>query len=438
MAALAELERLRALRVCLLVPALEPGFDRAVFVAGGRVVSARSLPRGGGRALEVEAGVAAAAAGAPSLAPEDADELLVVASFLRRPPRSELGRKSLAARSEGRGRRERTPRGCASGRVSDCASEELPAGVPSEVDAQAKTATTGFADRVAEAVERKRSQLVVGLDPRVDLLPVELRGEAVLGRPAAAAAVTRFCKGIVDAVAPYVVAVKPQAAFFEALGSDGIASLEEVSLYARQAGLLVLFDGKRGDIGSTARAYAAAYLEPRAGLPPLADAITVNPYLGADSVEPFLLACRRYGAGIFLLVRTSNAGAMDIQDLALSDGRPLWHHVAVLVQEWGADLVGEHGTSSVGAVVGATYPRAVGEARRAMPQAILLLPGVGAQGATPADVARAFTSGPASALVAASRSVIYAYRGADTADWREASGSAAARLAAEVWAAAGW
>ena len=131
-------------------------------------------------------------------------------------------------------------------------------------------------------------------------------------------------------------------------------------------------------------------------------------------------------------------GATDIQDLALSDGRPLWHHVAVLVQEWGADLVGERGTSSVGAVVGATYPRAVGEARRAMPQAILLLPGVGAQGATPADVARAFTSGPASALVAASRSVIYAYRGADAADWRAAAGGEAARLAAEIWAAAGW
>ena len=178
-------------------------------------------------------------------------------------------------------------------------------------------------------------------------------------------------------------------------------------------------------------------LEPRAGLPPLADAITVNPYLGADSVEPFLLACRRYGAGIFLLVRTSNAGAMDIQDLALSDGRPLWHHVAVLVQQWGADLVGEHGTSSVGAVVGATYPRAVGEARRAMPQAILLLPGVGAQGATPADVARAFTSGPASALVAASRSVIYAYR-SGSGDWRAAAGAEAARLRADVWAVSGW
>jgi orotidine-5'-phosphate decarboxylase len=307
-----------------------------------------------------------------------------------------------------------------------------------DVDVEARTATSSFADRVAEAVERKRTQLVVGLDPRIDLLPVELRGEAVLGRAAAAAAVTRFCKGIVDAVAPYVVAVKPQAAFFEALGADGMASLEEVSLYARQAGLLVVLDAKRGDIGSTARAYAAAYLEPRASLPSLADAVTVNPYLGADSVEPFLLACRRYGAGVFLLVRTSNAGAADLQDLALSDGRPLWHHVAALVHEWGADFVGERGTSSVGAVVGATYPRAVGEARRAMPQAILLLPGVGAQGATPADVARAFTSGPASALVAASRSVIYAHRGADAADWREASSSAAARLAAEIWSAAGW
>jgi orotidine-5'-phosphate decarboxylase len=306
------------------------------------------------------------------------------------------------------------------------------------VEARAGIGTRSFADRVADAVEAKRTQLVVGLDPRVDLLPVELRGEAVLGRAGAGAAVTRFCKGIVDAVAPYAVAVKPQAAFFEALGADGFAALEDVCLYAREAGLLVLVDAKRGDIGSTARAYAAAYLEPRPPLPPLADALTVNPYLGADSIEPFLLTCRRYGAGIFLLVRTSNSGASDIQDLALSDGRPLWHHVADLVHEWGADLVGERGTSSVGAVVGATYPRAIGEARRAMPQAILLLPGVGAQGATPADVARAFTSGPASGLVAASRSVIYAYRSADAADWREAAGRAAARLAAETWAAAGW
>ncbi|HSI98707.1 MAG TPA: orotidine-5'-phosphate decarboxylase, partial [Gaiellaceae bacterium] len=246
--------------------------------------------------------------------------------------------------------------------------------------------TVNFGDRLAAGVERKRSQLVVGLDPRLDALPMELRGEAVLGRAAAASAVARFCKGIVDAVGPYVVAVKPQSAFFESLGSDGARALEEVCDYARSAGLLVLVDAKRGDIGSTARAYASAYLEPRDTGEPLADAMTVSPYLGLDSIEPFLAACRRQGAGIFLLVRTSNAGAADVQDLTLSDGRPLWQYLAALVHEWGQDLVGVAGLSSVGAVVGATYPRAVSEARRLMPQTPLLLPGVGAQGATPADV----------------------------------------------------
>jgi len=294
-----------------------------------------------------------------------------------------------------------------------------------------------FADRLADAVARTRSQLVVGLDPRLDVLPMELRGEAVLGRAAAASAVARFCKGIVDAVGPYVVAVKPQSAFFEALGSDGVRALEEVCDYARAAGLLVIADAKRCDIGSTSRAYAAAFLEPRNGGEPLADALTVSPYLGHDSVEPFLAACRRHGSGVFFLVRTSNAGAADVQDLTLSDGRPLWQFVAELVRSWGEPLVGESGLSSVGAVVGATHPRAVSEARRLMPQAPLLLPGVGAQGATPADVARAFTSGPASALVTASRSVIYAFRETED-DWRAAAAAEAQRLAAQVWAAAGW
>jgi orotidine-5'-phosphate decarboxylase len=285
--------------------------------------------------------------------------------------------------------------------------------------------TVLFGDRFAEAVERKRSQLVVGLDPRLELLPVELRAE-----PSPALAVERFCRGIVDAVCPHAVAVKPQLAFFEALGAEGIRTFEQVCAYARDAGLLVIADGKRGDIGSTARAYAAAYLEERA------DALTVNPYLGRESVEPFLSACRHHGAGIFVLVKTSNAGA-DIQDVTLSDGTPMWQHVARLVAEWGEELVGERGLSSVAAVVGATHPRAVAEARRLMPQAILLLPGVGDQGGSPADLAPAFTSGPASAVVSASRSVIYAYRGGDD-DWRRAAGAEAARLRPEVWAAAGW
>ena len=302
----------------------------------------------------------------------------------------------------------------------------------------AAVATTNFADRLAEAVERKRSQLVVGLDPRPDLLPVELRGEAHLGRAEAADACSRFCRGLVDAVAPYVVAVKPQVAFFEALGSDGVRALEEVCGYSRSAGLQVIVDAKRGDIGSTARAYASAFLEPpNGGNVPLADALTVNPYLGRDSLDPYLAACRRDGAGIFCVVKTSNAGGAEVQDLVLSDGRRVWQQVAELVSEWGADLVGEHGLSAVGAVIGATHPRAVGEARKLLPRSILLLPGVGAQGATPADVARAFTSGPASALVNVARNVIYAFR-VSGMDWRSAAAAEASKYAREVWAVSGW
>ena len=283
-------------------------------------------------------------------------------------------------------------------------------------------ATLTFADRLAAEVERKRSQLVVGLDPQVDLMPVELRGD-----------VARFCCGLIDAVAPHAVAVKPQLAFFEALGPAGMAAFDQVCIYARRAGLLVIADGKRGDIGSTARAYSDAYLE---GDPPRADALTVNPWLGRDSIEPFLGAVRRGGVGIFVLVRTSNAGG-DLQDVTLSDGRPMWHHVAGLVAEWGEDNVGEVGLSSVCAVVGATHPRAVAEARRLMPRTVLLLPGVGAQGGAIADLTRAFQSGPASALVSASRSIDYAFREAGN-DFREAAGAEAARLKQEIWAASGW
>ena len=300
-----------------------------------------------------------------------------------------------------------------------------------------RTASGTFGDRVAEAVDRKRSQLVIGLDPRPELLPVELRAGAHVSRAAAADACLRFCVGLIDAVASYVVGAKLQLAFFEALGADGMRSFEEASAYARHAGLLVVADGKRGDVGSTARAYADAYLERRNGSEPTVDAITANPYLGSDSLEPLLAACRRSGTGVFCLVKTSNGGSSDVQELALSDGRPLWHHVSALVAQWGEDLVGERGLSSVGAVVGATYPRAIGEARRLMPQSILLLPGIGAQGATPADVARAFTSGPASALVPVSRSLIYAFR-ASGEDWRKAAAAEAARLRREVWSVSGW
>jgi orotidine-5'-phosphate decarboxylase len=295
----------------------------------------------------------------------------------------------------------------------------------------ATVAVTHFADRLADAVRRKQSQLVVGLDPVLAQLPEEVRGGSD------AVAFERFCCGIVDAVAEHAVAVKPQSAFFEALGADGVRAFEHVCDYARAAGLLVIADVKRGDIGSTARAYAAAFIEPRGEALPLADSMTVNPYLGGDSLEPFLDACRTAGAGLFCLVKTSNPGGADVQDVTLSDGRPLWQHVAGLVDAWGSDLVGETGLSSVGAVVGATFPQEVAEARRLLPRAVLLLPGVGAQGGSPADLAGAFTTGAAGALVSASRSVIYAH-GASGGDYRLAAGAEAERLAREVWAVSGW
>lgn len=259
-----------------------------------------------------------------------------------------------------------------------------------------------FADRLAEAVEAKRSQLCVGLDPDPARMP-----EGV--------GAVEFCRGIVDAVAESAAAVKPQLAFFEALGAEGWAGFLEVCAHAREAGVLVIADAKRGDVPSTARAYAAAFA-------PVADAVTVNPYLGGDSLEPFL---ERDELGVLCLVKTSNPGSGDLQDLRLADGRPFWQHVAELVDRWGAGRVGDCGLSSVGAVVGATYPREVAEARRLLPRAPLLLPGVGAQGGSPEELAPAFAAGPASALVSASRSVLYADPGPG---WREAAAAEAERL----------
>ncbi len=291
------------------------------------------------------------------------------------------------------------------------------------------SAQAQFADRLAAAVERKGAPLCVGLDPMLDRLPAELAG----AEPAEA--YERFCRGIVDAVAETAVAVKLQSAFFEALGSSGVAAFERVAAHARAADLLVVADVKRGDIPSTAQAYAAAFLEPRGGDPPLADVMTVSAYMGGDSVEPFLRACREHGTGIFCLLKTSNPGSGDVQDLPLADGRPLWHHVAELVEEWGEGLVGESGLSAVGAVVGATHPGVVETARRLVPHAVLLLLGVGAQGAQPADVAPAFAEHPAGGLVSVSRPILYAHEGRG-GDWREAAASEAARFAKELRAAA--
>jgi len=224
-----------------------------------------------------------------------------------------------------------------------------------------------------------------------------------------------FCRSIIDAVAPFAVAVKPQSAFFEVRGAEGVRTFESVCDYAREAGLLVIADTKRGDISTTAEAYAEAVLRH-------ADAATVNAYMGGDSVAPYLEKCRE-GAGIFVLVKTSNPGGRDIQDARLADGRRVWELVAEHVDRWGGEVVGSRGLSSVGAVMGATYPQEVAEARELLPRTPLLLLGVGAQGATVADCAGAFSGARAGGLVSVSRAVIFA----------DDPAAEAKRFAREVW-----
>jgi orotidine-5'-phosphate decarboxylase len=283
-----------------------------------------------------------------------------------------------------------------------------------------------FADRLAESVARKGSTLCVGLDPRIELLPPELVTGLKPGRAGRARAYERFCEGLIDAIADEAVAVKPQIAFFEALGGYGLTALERVCDVAAERGLLVIADAKRGDIRSTAEAYAEAWLAPREGGRAIADALTVNPYLGGDAIEPFLAACGQ-GAGLFVLARTSNPGAADLQEQVLEDGRPLWERTAELIADWGSGLIGECGLSSVGAVVGATSPAAVERARELMPTQVLLLPGVGAQGGSAGDLAAAFRDHPAGGLVVAARSVIYAWR-ERRGDWQQSVRAAAAEL----------
>jgi orotidine-5'-phosphate decarboxylase len=298
-----------------------------------------------------------------------------------------------------------------------------------------------FADRLAALVAERRSRVVLGLDPD----PAALWPEAVermgrggdgphLARTRTAEAVTEHCRGAIVAAGPSCVAVKLQLACFERLGAPGWDALERVAAIARDHGLLVLGDGKRGDVPLTARAYAQALVGETAGpFGPVRglglDAFTANPLLGRDALEPLVDAAAAAGAGCFVLVRTSNPGAAEIQD----EGEPPLHeHLARLVDEIGAACLGESGLSCVGAVTGATRPDHLGRLRELMPRAVFLLPGVGAQGGRVEDLGPAFAPHAAAGLVTASRSIVNAReeRGGDSA--------AAAQAAAEELRAASW
>ena len=272
-----------------------------------------------------------------------------------------------------------------------------------------------FADLLTDAIQKK-SPICVGLDPALDKLPEGIAKDAK--------GLLDFSTGIIDAVKDIAACVKPQMAYYEVLGWEGMRAFWETCAYAKLHGLLVIADGKRNDIGSTCDAYAEAYLYKDSPI----DALTVSPYLGSDGVKPFIERCKKNEKGIFVLVKTSNPSSGELQDLPTGD-ETVHEHMAQLVASWGADVLGTSSHySSVGAVVGATYPEELKYLRSLMPNTIILIPGFGAQGGTAADVKAGFVNGNG-AIVNSSRGIIFASKGKD---WKEAAGKAAEKMKMEL------
>lgn len=281
-----------------------------------------------------------------------------------------------------------------------------------------------FVAQLAERIQGGMAPVVIGLDPRLDALPT-----CVAPDQAPAARILAFYSAVLPRLREHAPAVKPNVAFFECFGADGYRAYEQTCALARRLGFLVIGDIKRGDIGSTAAAYAAGHFA-------LADAVTLHPYLGGDSVEPFLAACHpeRGGKAVFVLVRTSNPGARDFQDLEVG-GEPLCDVVARVVTRWNDALPQHDGYGPVGAVVGATWPQELARLRSLLPRSWLLLPGVGAQGGVVADLAPAFDGRGLGALVNQSRGVMQAFR-PDDPDWLDRITAAAQSFASECRAVA--
>jgi len=305
-----------------------------------------------------------------------------------------------------------------------------------------------FADRMLDAIEAKQAPLCIGLDPMYERLPKQIREIAASSRGAMseqAAAAREFCQSVIDIVADQVPCVKLQSAYFERCGPSGMQAYFEVADYAHEQGLLVIGDVKRADIGSTAEAYAVAHLEEvfvgegKKERTITLDAATVNPYFGVDGVQPFIDTAKRGGQGVFVIVRTTNPSAKDFQDFKDEEGRRVFERVAERVNEWAnqAGCLGDSGYSLLGAVVAATYPDDTKLLRALMPNSLLLVPGVGAQGASIDDATQAFHDDGWGALITVSRSVIYAwerpeYEHLGEVNWEEAIEVAAVELKAAL------
>lgn len=279
-----------------------------------------------------------------------------------------------------------------------------------------------FADRLNAQIQAKKSVVCVGLDPRLEQVPAFIREKcfAEYANPitAAAESILEFCKMIIDSTHDLVPVVKPQIAFFEQYGSEGIRVFEEVLWYARDKQLLTISDIKRGDIGTTAEAYAKAFLgkvnvQGKEVFGFDTDAVTVNPYMGFDSIKPFAAECRKHGKGMFVLAKTSNVSSSDIQDLEMKDNNTVYEILSQYLESWGADDLGDSGYSFIGAVVGATFPAQSKKLRALMPNTIFLVPGYGAQGGTAKDVKNCFNRDGLGAVINASRSILFAWENSD-------------------------
>lgn len=305
-----------------------------------------------------------------------------------------------------------------------------------------------FADRLLAAVEQKGTPLCVGIDPVYENLPGAIRGHREMNDAedleASVDAILEFSTKVLKVVAPHVAVVKINSAFFEQYYAYGVEAFWAVVAEAKAHGLIVINDAKRGDIGNTSERYARGTLsDPEyGGMEGVEgpDAVTVAPYMGEDSVGPFIKLAKDEEKGVFVLVRTSNSGAAAIQDAQLQDGTPVYQHVGRLVEKWGGELVGERGWSSVGAVVGATNPEQLGALREMMPRTIFLVPGYGAQGGSAKDVSRAFREGKG-AIINSSRGIIFAHQEPRYADisggWEKAVEQAVVAARKEIGEAVG-
>lgn len=285
-------------------------------------------------------------------------------------------------------------------------------------------------DRLISRVEKLKNPTVAGLDPRLEYIPGSIKNRHnVSCFEGAAEAIFEFNCGLIDALCDIVPAVKPQCAYYEMYGWQGVRTLQRTIEYAQSKGLFVITDGKRNDIGSTMEAYAAAHIgeTPSLGAAFGADALTVNGYLGSDGIIPLLDACKKYDRAIFVLAKTSNKSSGELQDREI-DGRPIYEIMGEMCEKWGSDSVGAYGYSAVGAVVGATYPAQLTALRALLPHTMFLVPGYGAQGGGAADIAGAFDANGRGAVINSSRAIMCAWQ----KDGAERDYAAAARAEA-VW-----